>query len=183
MKTSEEFRASKSIRADFLRWKNGIELSSENLRKDIPALEKLVCDSIENRNSMDTQEFERRFADLNELVDSIKNELYSLDEVIAEITGCEIVREEAITKAAKAVSKEIKALREFEAVGESYAKAISRQIRFPNGPDMVPNDDFLSAVADLKKSDQESQVKIDQLLLSLESRYKHAEQLGEHRVA
>ncbi|MFX0116977.1 MAG: hypothetical protein ACFFB3_20690 [Candidatus Hodarchaeota archaeon] len=182
MKLSEEFRASRSVIVDVRRWQSEIIQFTKNLKNSLSTLGNLIRQSIES-DKIEFGEFERQFSDFNDLVDSVRNELYSLEEIMEEINGCEILEGEGPAKAAKLIAKELKALETFSNVGESYAKALSLYIKFGEGKEMIPKSDLMSTLADLGQADQETQNEIDILCSSLEALHKHAEQLGERKVA
>ncbi len=182
MKISEEFRASRSVVVDVRRWQDEISQSTIRLKESLSTLGELVRQSVDN-DKITFEEFQRHFADFDELVDSIRNELYSLEEVIEQINGCEICEGEEPTMVAKLVTKELKALEIFQEVGESYAKAQSLHIQFGKGSEMIPKNDLLSALADLGKAEQNMHDEIKDLNAILESIYKQAVQLGEQKVA
>ncbi|MHA2270263.1 MAG: hypothetical protein ACXACI_00260 [Candidatus Hodarchaeales archaeon] len=182
MKISEEFRASRSVVVDVRRWQDEISQSIIRLKEALSTLGELVRQSV-NNDRIAFEEFQRTFSDFDELVESVRNELYSLEEVIEQINGCEICEGEEPTKVAKLVAKELKVLKIFQQVGESYAKARSLHIQFGKGSEMIPKNDLLSALADLGKAEQNMRDEIKDLTSTLESIYKQAEQLGEQKVA
>lgn len=182
MKISEEFRASRSVIVDVRRWQDELAQATIRLKDALSTLGELVRQSI-NNDKVTFEEFQRHFSDFNELVDSVRNELYSLEEVIEQINGCEICEGDEPTKVAKLVAKELKALENFQDVGKSYAKARSLHIQFGKGFEMIPKSDLLSALADLGKAEQNMHDEIKDLKSTLESLYKQAKQLGEQKVA
>lgn len=182
MKTSEKFRASHSVIVDVRRWQNEITQSTSSLENTLSTLGKLVNQNLVS-DKVDLDAFKRQLSEFNELVDSVRNELYLLDEIMSEIVGCDIIEETKPTRAAKLVGKEIKALETFKKVGESYAKALSLHIQFGKGHEMIPRNDLLSSLADLGKIDLETQNEIKIICSSLESLSKHAELLGERKIA
>ncbi|MFW9914890.1 MAG: hypothetical protein ACFFGZ_04700 [Candidatus Thorarchaeota archaeon] len=182
MKISEEFRASRSVIVDVRRWQDEISQSTIRLKDALSTLGELVRQNVDN-NKITLEEFRRLFSDFDELVDSVRNELYSLEEVIEQIDGCEILEVEKPAIAAKLVAKELKTLEIFQEVGERYAKARSLYIQFGKGSEMIPKNDLLSVLADLGKAEQNTHEEIKDLNSTLESIYKQAEQLGEQKVA
>jgi hypothetical protein len=182
MKISEEFRASHSVIVDIRRWQNEITQSTSSLENTLFTLGKLVNQNLVS-DKVDFDAFKRHLSEFNELVDSVRNELYLLDEIMSEIVGCDIIEGTEPTRAAQLVGKEIKALETFKEVGESYAKTLSLQLQFGKGQEMIPKNDLLSSLADLGKIDQETQNEIKIICASLKALSKHAELLGERKVA